>query len=148
MSQVSDNPYMYYGAYGLCRDPSGRLLLVRIAGGLDKGFWTLPGGGIEWGEHPDAALLRELEEETGAVHIKTFQVAAIYSQKYIRSVERPHDSVHHIGILYEVTLGKLDLRPEKDGSTDRCEFFTESQALKLPLVPLGKFAVDLTWPKS
>ena len=52
---------------------SGRLLLVRIAGGLDKGFWTLPGGRIEWGEHPDAALLRELEEETGAVHIKTFQ---------------------------------------------------------------------------
>ena len=60
-------------------------------------------------------------------------------------MERPHDSVHHIGILYEVTLGKLDLRPEKDGSTDRCEFFTESQAKKLPLVPLGEFAVDLIW---
>jgi len=28
MSTVSDHPHAYYGAYGLCRDPSDRLLLV------------------------------------------------------------------------------------------------------------------------
>lgn len=53
----------YLGAYALCRDPSGRLLLARLAPGLlDAGLWTMPGGGVEWGEHPDDAVLRELEE--------------------------------------------------------------------------------------
>ena len=69
MSSESDSPHnqhMHLGAYALCWDPSNRLLLVRATSGLeDGGLWTMPGGGIEWGEHPNDALARELEEETG-----------------------------------------------------------------------------------
>ncbi|NKB66978.1 MAG: NUDIX domain-containing protein [Candidatus Latescibacteria bacterium] len=148
MSLESDTPHVYHGAYGLCRDLSDRLLLVRVASGLDEGRWTMPGGGIEWGEHPDTALLRELEEETGAVDIRAFQLATVFSHIYMRSIERPYDSVHHIGIIYDVTLDTFELVPEKEGSTDRCDWFTQSQARQLPLVPLSKFAVDLIWPKS
>ena len=50
MPSETDNPRVYNGAYGLCRDPSSHLLLVRITDGLDNGLWTLPGGGIEQGE--------------------------------------------------------------------------------------------------
>jgi 8-oxo-dGTP diphosphatase len=39
----------------------------------------MPGGGIEWGEHPDAAVLREMAEETGISEVRGVQVAAIYS---------------------------------------------------------------------
>ena len=148
MSSESDNPYVYHGAYGLCRDPSNRLLLVRVSNGLDAGTWTLPGGGIEWGEHPGAALLRELEEETGIVDIEKYRVAAVYSHVYKRSLARPYDSVQQIGIVYEVMLAAFDLRPEIDGSTDRCEWFTESEARQLPLGHLGEFAVDLAWSKT
>lgn len=148
MSSVSDNPRVYHGAYGLCRDPSGQLLLVRITSGLDEGLWTLPGGGIEWGEHPDDAVLRELEEETGIADVRSIRVNAIYSHKYMRSEDRLYDSVHYIGIIYDLTLGRFDLRFEQDGSTDRCEWFTEDQVRQLPLTPIVEFAVDLAWPKS
>ena len=148
MSSTADTPGTYVGAYAWCRDPSDRLLLVHLARGLDAGRWTMPGGGVEWGEHPDAAVLRELQEETGISEVRHVQVAAIYNHTYARTVERPYPPAHHIGIIYEVTPGTLDLEFEQDGSTDRCAWFTETQARELPLVPLAEFAVDLTWPKS
>ena len=65
----------------------------------------MPGGGIEWGEHPDAAVLRELEEETGISEVRQVQVAAIYTHTYARTAQRPYPPFHHIGIVYEVTPG-------------------------------------------
>ena len=143
----SEAPGTYVGAYARCLDPAGRLLLVHLARGLDEGRWTLPGGGVEWGEHPDAAVVRELEEETGISDVGRVQVAAVYSHTYERSARRPYPPFHHVGIVYDVVAGSFDLRFEQDGSTDRCEWFTETAARDLPLVPLAQFAVNLTWPK-
>ena len=58
-----------YGARVLLLDGEGRLLLVR---GHDphqpeRSFWFTPGGGIEGGESPREAAVRELAEETGYV---------------------------------------------------------------------------------
>ncbi len=149
MATEHDNQHVHIGAYALCRDPSNLLLLVRATAGLEEGgLWTMPGGGIEWGEHPDAALLRELEEETGLVDIKDYRVTAVYSYAYKSRPDWQGDPVHHIGIVYEVVLATFDLRPETEGSTDHCEWLTESQARQLPLGPLGGFAVKLAWPET
>jgi 8-oxo-dGTP diphosphatase len=54
-----------FGAYGLVRDPGGRVLLTLIAAGYPgAGSWHLPGGGTDYGEQPRDALVRELAEET------------------------------------------------------------------------------------
>jgi ADP-ribose pyrophosphatase YjhB (NUDIX family) len=52
-------------AYAVLVDPAERprILLTRLA--HSEGTWTLPGGGIDHGEHPLAGLEREVYEETG-----------------------------------------------------------------------------------
>lgn len=43
-----------------------KILLVKEARGAYKGKWSLPKGSVDSGEGPETAVLRELEEETGA----------------------------------------------------------------------------------
>lgn len=43
----------------------GRVLLSKRARPPHAGEWDLPGGFLEWGEDPEAGLLREVREETG-----------------------------------------------------------------------------------
>jgi 8-oxo-dGTP diphosphatase len=51
---------------GVLRDALGRVLLARRTVGRDlAGRWEFPGGKVEPGELPDAALVRELREELG-----------------------------------------------------------------------------------
>ena len=52
-------------AYALVVD-AGRVLLTQLAEATPApGTWTLPGGGIDPGESPVAAAVREVHEETG-----------------------------------------------------------------------------------
>jgi 8-oxo-dGTP diphosphatase len=45
-------------------DPDGRVLVTQRPEGKQlAGFWEFPGGKVELGERPEAALIRELKEE-------------------------------------------------------------------------------------
>ena len=47
-------------------DPDGRVLIAqRPSGKAMAGLWEFPGGKLEPGERPEAALIRELDEELG-----------------------------------------------------------------------------------
>ncbi|QBX99821.1 NUDIX domain-containing protein [Rhodophyticola sp. CCM32] len=54
-------------AYVVAVDANQQILLTQFskAGHPKSGAWTLPGGGMEWGEQAHETALRELEEETG-----------------------------------------------------------------------------------
>ena len=59
-------PRLRTAARGLVVDGDDRLLLCRLdLPHQDVVVWTAPGGGVEPGEHPVAALHRELDEEVG-----------------------------------------------------------------------------------
>lgn len=61
-------PRLRQAVRGLLLDEDDQVLLVHFHWeGLDlaDGFWACPGGGIDPGESPEAALRRELAEELG-----------------------------------------------------------------------------------
>ena len=140
--EVVDKPWTYVGAYALCVRED-RVLLARMAAErLDAGYWTLPGGGLNWGEDPLAGVLRELEEETGLTGT-VVGVAGIYSQTYARSADRPRDSVHHLGIVFTMEAGDGEVRHELEGSTDLCAWVPVDELDGMPLVPLAAYAVQM-----
>lgn len=111
------------GAYGLLLD-NGKILLCRLSKSelRNKGRWTLPGGGIEFAESPDKAVLREFLEETGM----TVSISSIAGTDSI-NFELDGINYHHIRIIYWVGFVSGELTFEVNGSTDRCEWFELEQ---------------------
>lgn len=135
-------PWIRVGAYAIVTDGSSRILLCRIAPGYPAaGRWTLPGGGVDHGEHPDAAVLRELREETGLEGTRG-PVARIWSGLIEKPMVRP-GPLHWIAILYRVTAEPGPLRLEQDGSTDQCAWFTPDEVAGIDHVDLVDGAVEI-----
>ena len=136
------------GAYSICKDEAGRILLARLSAlEVDVGAWTLPGGGVVFGEHPDAAAVRELREETGLDgEIET--VAGIFSHVYRWSRFADGADLHFIGVVYRMRIIGGNLRDEIDGSTDTSAWFSEAELDGTRLVELAQFAVGLAFPAA
>jgi 8-oxo-dGTP pyrophosphatase MutT (NUDIX family) len=66
-----------FGVAGLVEDSQGRVLLVRHS---YKTGWALPGGGVDRGEPPAQAVLRELAEEVG-LSGGTVQFQGLYTRR-------------------------------------------------------------------
>ncbi len=59
------------------RDTAGRFLLVRRANPPAQGTWSIPGGRVEPDETDEAAVVRELAEETGLTGIVQREVGTV-----------------------------------------------------------------------
>lgn len=128
-------------AYGLIMQDA-RILLCRISDHLpnDSGFWTLPGGGIDFGEDPADAMVREVREETGLI-VRPLETAGIDSF-YAKEGER---EFHGIRIIYRTELLGGVLRYEVDGTTDLCAWWSLEEAKQLPLVDLASVGLEIAF---
>jgi ADP-ribose pyrophosphatase YjhB (NUDIX family) len=132
-------------AYALCLQDH-RILLCRIAPGdwSGVGEWTLPGGGLEFGESPAAGALRELEEETGlqGTIVELLDVLD-WSGRWIHPADGVDEAFHGIQIVYRVAVTGRELRVEVSGSTDDARWFSKTETQELPLVELARAGLRL-----
>jgi 8-oxo-dGTP diphosphatase len=128
-------------AYGLIVQER-RILLCRISNLLpkDAGYWTLPGGGIDFGEAPVDAMRREVAEESGLV-VRPCALAAVDSL----TIEEKDRAFHAIRIIYHAEIVGGARRNEVDGSTDQCAWWSYAEAQRLPLVDLAIVGLKLAF---
>ena len=134
-------------AYNVCLDTEGRLLMCRLSGITERpGWWTLPGGGIDFGEHPEAGALRELREETGFAGRIVELLAVDSLSRALRLVDGVEHEYHSVRIIYRTEITGGALRHETDESTDQAAWLTREDVASLPLVELGRLGVELAYP--
>ena len=128
-------------AYGIIKQDD-KILLCRISDAVPHsvGKWTLPGGGIEFGESPEQAMVREVFEETGLRAVPR-DVAGIDSLV----VKNEEGTRHGIRIIYNTRHESGELVFEQNGSTDCCQWFTQQESRGLPIVALAKVGLELAW---
>jgi ADP-ribose pyrophosphatase YjhB (NUDIX family) len=129
-------------AYGLVVDDRGQILLVRISPGYTAvGQWTLPGGGLDFGEEPAHGAIRELEEETGyRGEIERLEFVGSWTRGPIPS--EGWGPFHAIQIVYRMRITGGELRHETDESTDMAAWVPLAEARELPIVDLVQEALD------
>jgi 8-oxo-dGTP diphosphatase len=129
-------------AYGLIV-ADGSILLARIAAGYPgEGSWTLPGGGLDWGEAPQEALHRELYEETGLRgEIRT--LLGIDSLRLERNRSGRRIGFHGLRIIYEVEAAGEPRVTEVDGSVAEAKWFPLGEIPQLTTVDLVETALRM-----
>ena len=127
-------------AYAWC-ERDGAVLLTRVSPeGPGGGLWTLPGGGLDFGEEPTAAAIREVDEETG-YDVDLGDLLGIRSAVLEPGHTVSGHRVQMVGILYRGTITGGDLRLEHEGSTDLAAWVPYGDLDDLPSVDL------LTWAR-
>jgi 8-oxo-dGTP diphosphatase len=132
-------------AYNVCLDAQDRLLLCRLSSITERaGWWTLPGGGVEFGEHPEETARRELRDETGLQgHI--VELLTVDSLHRGATSELGEYDYHSIRLVYRTDADAGELKHEAVGSTDLAAWCTRAELDALPLVDMGKLGVRLAY---
>lgn len=104
----------HVGVYGIIIHDK-KIALIKKARGGYKGKLDLPGGGMEHTETPEETLKRELMEEAGVL-VKEYSLMDVTSATFKWQMEPDlWEYLHHIGILYQVSVEDLKLKSDADG---------------------------------
>ncbi len=125
-------PPLLLVAAGLLRDDRGRVLLSRRRPGGHQGLrWEFPGGKVEAGETPEAALIREFKEEVG-VTIEALSPWTFVSHDY--------KSVHLLMMLYHCHRHSGQPRPL---DVEDVGWFTLEEMAELEFPPADRPLLEL-----
>jgi len=81
-------------------DQEGKLLLQEKSSGE---AWSLPAGGIELGESPQEAIVREVMEETGYA-VRIHSILGVFGGRSFRYTYPSGDHVEYVAILFQCKI--------------------------------------------
>lgn len=100
--------FKHIGSYGLILD-NDKIVLIKKVGGPYSGKLDLPGGTIEWGEKPEIALVRELEEEVG-IKVIDYELFDGNSIIFEWTHKGELEQGHHIGFFYKINSFENEIK--------------------------------------
>ena len=123
----------------------GRVLLVRRGTEPMKGRWTLPGGLVELGEPLEAAVVREVSEETGLT-VEPLELIELLDRIH-RDGERVRYHYVIADYLCRVTGGALRAASDADAArwVERAEWNSHSA---LQIDPVTARVVEAGWQRA
>jgi 8-oxo-dGTP pyrophosphatase MutT (NUDIX family) len=110
------------------RDDAGRLLLQEKSSGE---AWSLPAGGIEPGETPQEAIIREVREETGW-DVRVEQILGVFGGTAFRYTYPSGDRVEYVVTLFRCAIIGGDGVPT-DSETRSMRYFSREDMPPLAL---------------
>ncbi len=110
----------------------GHVLLTQLADFCFRaGHWTFPGGGLDLGEQPHEALVREVHEETSLI---AADVSLFHAMSFSEQTERgPFMAVQ---LIYRATVLGEPRVLEVGGSTVAAAWVPLTRVPHLPTVPM------------
>ena len=133
-------------AYALITRDDEVLLTRMSARTRIPGRWTLPGGGIDHGEQPREAVVREVLEETGLLVVPG-ALADVHSSHFIGArADGLVEDYHGIHLIFRATISPASVGAdprvvEVDGSTDLAAWVDRGRALELDLLSAARYAL-------
>jgi mutator protein MutT len=123
----------------------GRVLLVRRGTEPMKGRWTLPGGLVELGEPLEAAVVREVSEETGLT-VEPLELIELLDRIH-RDGERVRYHYVIADYLCRVTGGALRAASDADAArwVERAEWNSHSA---LQIDPVTVRVIEAGWQRA
>ena len=139
---VDHQPYRLQrvAAYALVTRGRGgqeELLLTRLSPrAAHPGRWTLPGGGVDHGEHPSLALAREVEEECG-LPCRVGELVGVHDTHFAGTAPSGRiEDYHGVHLVFRATVADGEPRVlEQDGTTDAVAW--------VPAADIGSGEVDV-----
>ena len=109
------------------------VLLVKTKRGFSAGHWNFPGGFVDYGEHPEEAVLRETREEIG-VAARLTGIVGTYVSGF------PGKPSHTLGLVWRGVLESEDFRFKPD-EIETARFWRVDLALALTRNPFVRWSL-------
>ena len=115
-------------AGGLVTNPEGKVLMI-----FRRGYWDLPKGKIDPGESPEAAAIREVQEETGLQNLDLIKLAGETYHTYREGKDR---RILKKTYWYRMLTSDLQLHPQHDEDIELAEWVWPAEKLQEPGLPI------------